>query len=95
MTRATRVAAYSGVVSIAYFLTFFQYLPMPLVAEEQATQILVVLPWWLLVSFGSYALWSLGHGLYTFRECTDAYTELLTEISQAKSELRIKGVSVD
>jgi dolichyl-phosphate mannosyltransferase polypeptide 3 len=35
------------------------------------------IPWWLLVSFGSYSLWSLGWGLYTFKDCPEAYTELL------------------
>ncbi|KAI0067981.1 dolichol-phosphate mannosyltransferase subunit 3 [Artomyces pyxidatus] len=95
MTRAQRVAIYSSVLSFAYFLAFFSYIPVPFVSEEQAKQILPAFPWWLLVSFGSYALWSLGQGLYTFRECTDAYTELLSEISLAKSELRMKGVSVD
>ena len=91
-------------------LPVVRYIVLLLAAPD--TQIDVQLPWWLLVSFGSYALWSLGHGLYTFRECTDAYTELLSvcvkllfrppvaslfhqEISQAKSELRLKGVSVD
>ncbi|KAI0271472.1 dolichol-phosphate mannosyltransferase subunit 3 [Gloeopeniophorella convolvens] len=95
MTRAKRVALWSAVTSVAYFLAFFAYIPVPFVTAEHAEQVLPVLPWWLLVSFGSYALWSLGRGLYTFRECTDAYTELLSEISQAKSELRVKGVSVD
>ncbi|KAH9969146.1 dolichol-phosphate mannosyltransferase subunit 3 [Russula dissimulans] len=95
MTRATRVALWSTVSSITYFLALLAYIPVPFFSEEHAEQLLPVLPWWLLVSFGSYTLWSLGHGLYTFRECTDAYTELLTEVSQAKSELRLKGVSVD
>ena len=35
------------------------------------------LPWWVLVSFGSYSLASLGWGLWTFRDCPDAYTELM------------------
>lgn len=39
--------------------------------------ILKQLPWWLLVSFGSYSLWSLGWGLFTFRDCPEAYAELL------------------
>jgi len=95
MTRARRVALISAVFSITYILVLFAFIPVPFVAKEHTEQILPVLPWWLLVSFGSYALWSLGHGVFTFRECTDAYTELLTEISQAKSELRLKGVSVD
>jgi len=95
MTRAKRVALWSTTVSVAYFLALFTYIPVPFLAEEHTQQILPVLPWWLLVSFGSYALWSLGHGLCTFRECTDAYTELWSEISQAKAELRLKGVSVN
>ena len=128
MTRARRVALLSAIFSITYILVLFAFIPVPFVAKEHTEQILPVvrrlvlmlifhskdvqLPWWLLVSFGSYALWSLGRGVFTFRECTDAYTELLTvsvgllfchphaslchqEISQAKSELRLKGVSVD
>ncbi|KAH9982289.1 dolichol-phosphate mannosyltransferase subunit 3 [Lactifluus volemus] len=95
MTRAKRVALWSAILSIAYFLTLFAYIPVPFLAEEHAEQILPVLPWWLLISFGSYALWSLGHGLYAFCECTDAYNELWSEISQAKAELPLKGVSVN
>jgi dolichyl-phosphate mannosyltransferase polypeptide 3 len=44
------------------------------IAEWPGEQI----PWWLLVSFGSYALWSLGWGVFTFRDCPEAYTELLS-----------------
>lgn len=95
MTRAGRVAIWSSVVLILYILAFLSYIPVPFVRQEVSDQVLPVLPWWLLVSFGSYSLGSLGHGLYTFQECTDAYTELLTEITQAKTELRAKGVSVD
>ena len=35
------------------------------------------IPWWLLVAFGSYSLWSLGWGLLTFRDCDEAYEELI------------------
>lgn len=68
------------------------------------------------MSFGSYTLWSLGWALFTFRDCPEAYQELLSvrgclymallssliyhavyyqEITTAKNELRIHGVSVD
>jgi dolichyl-phosphate mannosyltransferase polypeptide 3 len=47
------------------------------------------------VSFGAYSLSSLGLGLLRFRDCPEAYESLLAEISQAKNELRDKGVSVD
>ncbi|KAI0005527.1 dolichol-phosphate mannosyltransferase subunit 3 [Russula compacta] len=95
MTRATRVALWLAVVVVAYFLALFAFIPVPFFSKDHTEQILPVLPWWLLISFGSYTLWSLGQGLYTFRECTEAHAELLGEISQAKSELRLKGVSVD
>ncbi|KAI0305069.1 dolichol-phosphate mannosyltransferase subunit 3 [Russula brevipes] len=95
MIRATRVVLWLAIFCISYFLALFAFIPVPFFSEEHVEQILPVLPWWFLISFGSYSLWSLGHGLFTYRECTDAYTELLGEISQAKSELRLKGVSVD
>ncbi|VDB90221.1 unnamed protein product [Peniophora sp. CBMAI 1063] len=95
MTRASRVAAGSAFLTALYLLAFFTYIPVPFVEEKTAGEILPVVPWWLLVSFGSYALYSMGHGLYTFRDADEAYTELLSEISQAKEDLRVKGVSVD
>ncbi|KAF5367519.1 hypothetical protein D9758_003624 [Tetrapyrgos nigripes] len=95
MTRAQRVGSLAALITVSYVLVFFQVLSIPFVDEGVAEQILPVLPWWLLVAFGSYSLWSLGWGLVTFRDCPEAYEELLVEISQAKNELRTKGVSVD
>ncbi|XP_006453869.1 hypothetical protein AGABI2DRAFT_189216 [Agaricus bisporus var. bisporus H97] len=95
MARAHRVLLYASVAAILYFLAFFQLISVPLVDPNISELLLPVLPWWLLVSFGSYSLWSLGWGLYTFRDCPDAYTELLGEISKAKNDLRSKGVTVD
>ncbi|KAF8655377.1 hypothetical protein AX16_003074 [Volvariella volvacea WC 439] len=95
MTRAQRVGLFSTFFAILYFLAFFQYISVPFLDAGVAEEILPVIPWWLLVSFGSYALWSLGWDLFTFRDCPEAYTELLSEISQAKNELRARGVSVD
>jgi len=45
----------------------------PFVVNFPSTQF----PWWLLVSFGSYSLWSIGWGLFSFRDCEEAYHELL------------------
>lgn len=53
------------------------------------------LPWWLLVSFGSYSLMSLGLGLLRFHDTPEAYESLLREVAQAKNELRDQGVEVD
>ncbi|KAJ3851589.1 dolichol-phosphate mannosyltransferase subunit 3 [Lentinula lateritia] len=95
MTRAQRIAVISTTLTALYLLTFFEILQVPLVEGAVVQEILPVLPWWLLVSFGSYSLWSLGWGLLTFRDCPEAYEELLAEISQAKNELRSRGVTVD
>ncbi len=35
------------------------------------------IPWWCLVAFGAYSLGSLGLGLVRFRDCPEAYEELL------------------
>ena len=37
----------------------------------------VQIPWWALVTFGSYSLWSMGWGLWSFRDCPDALEELM------------------
>ncbi|KAF8902197.1 dolichol-phosphate mannosyltransferase subunit 3 [Gymnopilus junonius] len=95
MARAHRVAAVATVVVVAYLLTLYNFLSVPLVDAQIAEQILAVLPWWLLVSFGSYSLWSIGKGLFTLRETPEAYQELLKEITEAKNDLRTKGVTVD
>ncbi|KAL0952198.1 hypothetical protein HGRIS_008807 [Hohenbuehelia grisea] len=95
MARAHRVGGIALFITIAYLLTFYEFFAVPLIDQEVAQKVLPALPWWLLVSFGSYSLWSIGWGLFTFRDCPEAYTELLGEIAQAKNELRAKGVSVD
>ncbi|KXN84980.1 Dolichol-phosphate mannosyltransferase subunit 3 [Leucoagaricus sp. SymC.cos] len=95
MARAHRVLSYASLALGLYLLLLFKILPFPLVDATVLDQLLLVIPWWLLVSFGSYSLWSLGWGLYTFRDCPEAYTELLGEISEAKNDLRAKGVTVD
>ncbi|TFK70094.1 dolichol-phosphate mannosyltransferase subunit 3, partial [Pluteus cervinus] len=94
MARAHRVAAFTAFASVLYFLALFQYVSVPLLDESIAGQLLPVIPWWLLVSFGSYSLGSIGLALYTFRDCPEAFNELMKEISVAKNELRSKGVTV-
>ncbi|KIK62979.1 hypothetical protein GYMLUDRAFT_95640 [Collybiopsis luxurians FD-317 M1] len=95
MTRARRVAVISTIFVSLYLLVFFEFFQVPLVDDAAVKEIWPVLPWWLLVSFGSYSLWSLGWGLFTFRDCPEAYEELLAEISLAKNDLRNRGVTVD
>jgi dolichyl-phosphate mannosyltransferase polypeptide 3 len=95
MARAHRVALYASAFILIYILAFFAVLPVPLLGPDIVAQLLPVIPWWLLVSFGAYSLASLGWGLFTFQDCPDAYHELLKEINDAKNDLRGKGVTVD
>ncbi|KIJ53649.1 hypothetical protein M422DRAFT_201859 [Sphaerobolus stellatus SS14] len=95
MTRAQKFAVVTTIISTLYALAYFAVLPVPLLPEDVSNELLPVIPWWLLVTFGSYSLASLGWGLFTFRDCPEAYEELLLEITTAKNELRAQGVSVD
>ncbi|KAJ7151711.1 dolichol-phosphate mannosyltransferase subunit 3 [Mycena filopes] len=95
MARAHRVAAISAFFTALWSLVFFQFLNVPGLDEAAVTQIWPLIPWWLLVSFGSYSLWSLGWGLFTFRDCPEAYEELMREISLAKDDLRTRGLALE
>ena len=47
------------------------------------------------MSFGSYLLFKLGWGVFTFNDVPEAYKELMGEIDIAREELRRNGVDVD
>ena len=53
------------------------------------------LPFWGLVSFGSYLLFKLGLGVATFNDVPQAYDSLMGEIEAAKKDLKSKGIDVD
>jgi len=95
MARAHRAALIATIATVAYLLLSFNTLSVPLLDAKVAEQILPVIPWWLLVTFGSYCLWSIGMGLVSLKDCPEAYNELLVEITEAKNDLRTKGVTVD
>ncbi|KAG2143388.1 dolichol-phosphate mannosyltransferase subunit 3 [Suillus bovinus] len=95
MARLHRVSMYFSILILIYLLVLLEVLPIPFIDASVAQEILPVIPWWLLVSFGSYSLWSLGWGVCTFRDCPEAYHELLQEIDEAKNDLRSRAVTVD
>ncbi|KAG9304968.1 hypothetical protein G9A89_003137 [Geosiphon pyriformis] len=92
MTRAIETATFLSITSVIYFLLLFKFVPTPAIFQEK---ILPVLPWWSLVSFGAYSLGNIGYHIFKFRDCDDAYFELMEQIQEAKTELRAKGVSID
>lgn len=58
-------------------------------------EILPYLPWWALVSFGAYALGTLGWGVLTFKDKEDKYRELLVQIDEAKEFYKSKGITIE
>ncbi|KAJ2758537.1 hypothetical protein IWQ57_006801, partial [Coemansia nantahalensis] len=66
---------------------------LPLPATVRA-DIWPVLPLLFAVSLGSYAFVNIGYNLLVFRECPEAYHELMQQIQEAKDDLRAKNVDI-
>ncbi|CAG8769693.1 12184_t:CDS:2, partial [Acaulospora morrowiae] len=92
MTKATETATFFAIISAIYFTFLFGIIPLPEIVQRE---ILPVLPWWALITFGSYSLGNIGYHVYRFRDCEDAYHELMAEIQLAKEDLRSKNVSTE
>ncbi|KAK8141434.1 hypothetical protein G3M48_010531 [Beauveria asiatica] len=75
-----------------YLALYLQLIPLPSLIQEQ---VVPVLPFWALVSFGALLLFRLGLGVFTFNDVPEAHKELMQEIDQAKVDLRKLGVDVD
>ncbi|KAJ1949556.1 hypothetical protein FBU59_001090 [Linderina macrospora] len=74
-----------------WLLGLIGLLPLP---EVLQTQVWPALPLLALVSLGAYAFVNIGYNLLVFRECPEAYHELMQEISEAKDDLRANGVDI-
>ncbi|GKT93798.1 dolichyl-phosphate mannosyltransferase polypeptide 3 [Colletotrichum tofieldiae] len=66
-------------------------------AQQTTSLALLVssLPFWVLISFGSYLLARLGYNVMTFNDVPEAHKELMAEIDEAVVDLRKLGVDVD
>ncbi|CAK7903276.1 hypothetical protein CAAN1_07S06700 [[Candida] anglica] len=92
MTKATETLLTFFAVSAVYFALYAGVIPT---SDKIHSEILPYLPWWALVSFGAYALGTLGWGVYTFKDKEGKYKELLVQIDEAKDFYKKKGVSLD
>jgi dolichyl-phosphate mannosyltransferase polypeptide 3 len=92
MTRAQQTISFALLVSSLYLALFLELIPLPTLIQEQ---IVPVLPFWALVSFGAMLLFRLGWGILTFNDVPEAHKELMAEIDMAKTDLRKLGVDVD
>lgn len=55
-------------------------------------EIIPVLPFWALITLASYLLGRLGLGVLMFKDCDDAYKELMSQIDAAKASLDTRKV---
>ncbi|GAB5586096.1 hypothetical protein Unana1_00996 [Umbelopsis nana] len=92
MSRATEVFTTAAIVIGLYLALALHIIPLP---QKIQDEIIPVLPWWALVSFGSYCLGTLGWNVMTFGECPEAYDELMREIAEAKGDLRSRGMKIN
>ncbi|KAI1841859.1 hypothetical protein JX265_010831 [Neoarthrinium moseri] len=92
MTRAQQTISIALLASSFYLALYLQLVPLP---ELIQTEIVPVLPFWALVSFGAFLLFRLGFNVMTFNDVPEAHKELMAEIELAKNDLRGLGVEVD
>ncbi|MCJ1401475.1 hypothetical protein MMC11_004689 [Xylographa trunciseda] len=92
MTRAQQTMSIGLLVSSLYLACFLQLIPFGAKVQDE---IIPILPFWALVSFGSYLLFKLGLGVFTFKDVPEAYQELMEEIEVARKDLKSKGIDVD
>ncbi|KAA8576859.1 hypothetical protein EYC84_006903 [Monilinia fructicola] len=89
MTRAQQTISIGLLVTSLYLAVYLELVPLPGKVSEE---IVPVLPFWVLVSFGAYLLGKLGYGVFTFNDVPKAHAELMEEIELARKDLRTKGV---
>lgn len=89
MTKASETVIYAIALTSIYFILYLGIIPTSTLFQEE---VLPVVPFWSLVTFGCYALFSLGYGVYTLQDKEDKYVELKEQIGEAKVFLKSKGV---
>lgn len=92
MTKATQTASWLGIFTVIWLLLWTGIIPTCSTFQQS---VVPVLPWWSLVTFGAYALGTLGYDVLTFNDKPEKYKELMAQVQQAKHELQAKGVSVN
>ncbi|KAI9700991.1 MAG: hypothetical protein M1820_006636 [Bogoriella megaspora] len=92
MTRAQQTISIGLLVASVYLVCFLGLIPFPSKIQDE---LIPVLPFWAIVSFGAYLLFKLGWGVLFFNDVPEAHKELMLQIDQARKELTAKGVDVD
>lgn len=92
MTKATEAFLTLFSLSALYFGLYSGVIPT---SQKIHDDILPYLPFCSLVTFGAYALGTLGWGVYTFKDKEDKYNELRGQIKEAQEFYKAKGISLD
>jgi len=58
----------------ARLAAYLHLIPFPTKIQDK---VIPILPFWVIVSFGAYLLFSLSWGVFTFKDTEDAYRELV------------------
>lgn len=77
MTKAQQTLKQAAILIAIYLALYFGIIPLPATIKNE---IVPVLPWWGLVTFGSYSLATLGWGVYSFKDKEAEYHTLLKVI---------------
>ncbi|CAO2648013.1 Nn.00g089350.m01.CDS01 [Neocucurbitaria sp. VM-36] len=91
MTRAQQTISIAMLLTSIYLAVYMEVVSFP---EKIQNEVVPVIPFWALVSFGAYLLFKLGWGVFTFNDVPEAHKELMQQISQARVELKAQGVDV-
>ncbi|KXS15979.1 hypothetical protein M427DRAFT_123257 [Gonapodya prolifera JEL478] len=95
MGRRASFLVYTTIALIAWILVLFHDSLAPGVeVPAYVDEVVPALPLWVLVSLGSYLLWSLGQALFEFRDCPEAFDSLQVDVARAKAELRTRGLPI-
>lgn len=92
MTKATETFVAFFATTAVYFALCTGVFPSPKLVHDE---ILPYLPFWALVTFGAYAVGTLGWGVLTFKNKEESYKELLEQIDEAKAFYKSKGLNLD
>lgn len=91
MTKAIETVKLLSIITAIWLILNSGIIPLP---SKVQNEIVPVLPWWALVSAGSYALFALGYGVVTLNDKPEKYTELMNQIEEAKTDLKNSGIAL-
>ncbi|CAI8036993.1 Dolichol-phosphate mannosyltransferase subunit 3 [Geodia barretti] len=89
-TKLVQWLTLAGLFFAAWTSLIFEILPVQL--SHAMYRVVLILPLYLLICFGSYSLATIGYRLTTFNDCEGASDELVAEVKQAREDLTKKGL---